>query len=154
MLRKDGYVKAADWLESYAKGGFGTGFAYQDTTTKEIFIITNRHVVMLANSATIEFIGSDKSVVKYENCPVVAVDDKIDLALIALPYGVQRPSLTFAKQEIKDGEDVFTASYPALGGKPSWQFGKGVVSNSKFYSTILEEYENIPLIQHSTNRCR
>lgn len=149
MLRKDGYKDAAEWMRDYAKGGFGTGFVYQDSTTKKMYIITNRHVVTLAESVTIEFLGSDKSVAKYENCQVVAVDDKMDLAIVALPEGVARPSLKFVKQDVKDGDDVFTASYPALENKPSWQFGKGVVSNSKFYSETLTGDENVSLLQHT-----
>lgn len=149
MLRKDGYRNAADWLENYLEGGFGTGFTYQDPKTKQMFVITNRHVVTLAESVTVEFLASDKSVVKYERCPVVAIHDKMDLAIVALPHSLQRPSLLFYQDEVKDGEEVFTASYPAFGDNPSWQYGKGVVSNSKFYSPVFEDYKDISLIQHT-----
>lgn len=44
-LRKDGFYAAADILQNYGKGSFGTGFAYRDKRDGRLYIITNRHVV-------------------------------------------------------------------------------------------------------------
>lgn len=138
-----------NWLERYTKSRFSTGFVYQDSLTKQMFLITNKWVVSLVKSVRVEFLGSNQSVVKYESCPVVAINDKLDLTLIALPDSVQRPSLSFSQQEVKDGDIVFSASYPAFGKTPSWQFAKGIISNAQFYSPLLTDYEDIPLLQHT-----
>lgn len=44
-LRKDGFYSAADILENYGKGSFGTGFTYRNKQDNRLYIITNRHVV-------------------------------------------------------------------------------------------------------------
>ena len=49
-LRKDGFYAAADILQNYGKGSFGTGFAYRDKRNGRLYIITNRHVVEQAET--------------------------------------------------------------------------------------------------------
>lgn len=83
MLRHDGYKNAADLLKEYAKGGFGSGFVFREPTTGKLYVVTNRHVVAMAKNVTIEFQGSDRSVLSYKECPVVIADDKLDLAYSA-----------------------------------------------------------------------
>ncbi len=150
MFRKDGYKNAAKWLEKYTEGVMATGFVYQDSLTKQLFIVTNYNVVAFSEHVTVDFLGSDnKTMVKYEHCPVVAIHDKIDLAIIALPDSAQCSSLPIFQQEIKDGREVFTSSYLDLLGQPSFLFGKGIVSNFRFYSKSFADYKDIPLIQHT-----
>ena len=38
-LRKDGFYAAADILQNYGKGSFGTGFAYRDKRDGRLYII-------------------------------------------------------------------------------------------------------------------
>ena len=54
-LRKDGFYAAADILQNYGKGSFGTGFAYRDKRDGRLYIITNRHVVEQAETVDVEF---------------------------------------------------------------------------------------------------
>ena len=150
LLMKEGYKEAARFLKDYAKGGFGTGFVYADSVTGKKYVITNRHVVALAQSVTIEFRDNERNVSSYKDCPVVIVDEDIDLAAIALPDNVTVGSLRFADETPTEGHDVFTAGYPGLGDNPSWQFGKGIVSNAHFYDEELSKVGgNTILIQHT-----
>ena len=150
LLMKDGYKEAARFLRDYAKGGFGTGFVYADSVTGKKYVITNRHVVALAQSVTIEFRDNERNVSSYKDCPVAIVDEDIDLAAIALPDNVTVGSLRFADETPTEGRDVFTAGYPGLGDNPSWQFGKGIVSNAHFYDEELSKVGgNTILIQHT-----
>lgn len=150
LLMKEGYKEAARFLKDYAKGGFGTGFVYADSVTGKKYVITNRHVVALAQSVTIEFRDNERNVSSYKDCPVAIVDEDIDLAAIALPDNVTVGSLRFADETPTEGRDVFTAGYPGLGDNPSWQFGKGIVSNSHFFDEELSKVGgNTILIQHT-----
>ena len=150
LLMKEGYKGAARFLKDYAKGGFGTGFVYADSVTGKKYVITNRHVVALAQSVTIEFRDNERNVSSYKDCPVAIVDEDIDLAAIALPDNITVGSLRFADETPTEGRDVFTAGYPGLGDNPSWQFGKGVVSNAHFYDEELSKVGgNTILIQHT-----
>ena len=150
LLMKEGYKEAARFLKDYAKGGFGTGFVYADSVTGKKYVITNRHVVALAQSVTIEFRDNERNVSSYKDCPVAIVDEDIDLAAIALPDNVTVGSLRFADETPTEGHDVFTAGYPGLGDNPSWQFGKGIVSNAHFYDEELSKVGgNTILIQHT-----
>lgn len=150
LLMKDGYKEAARFLRDYAKGGFGTGFVYADSVTGKKYVITNRHVVALAQSVTIEFRDNERNVSSYKDCPVVIVDEDIDLAAIALPDNITVEPLRFADETPTEGRDVFTAGYPGLGDNPSWQFGKGIVSNAHFYDEELSKVGgNTILIQHT-----
>ena len=150
LLMKEGYKEAAHFLKDYAKGGFGTGFVYADSVTGKKYVITNRHVVALAQSVTIEFRDNERNVSSYKDCPVVIVDEDIDLAAIALPDNITVGSLRFADETPTEGRDVFTAGYPGIGDNPSWQFGKGIVSNAHFYDEELSKVGgNTILIQHT-----
>lgn len=150
LLMKEGYKEAARFLKDYAKGGFGTGFVYADSVTGKKYVITNRHVVALAQSVTIEFRDNERNVSSYKDCPVAIVDEDIDLAAIALPDNVTVGSLRFADETPTEGRDVFTAGYPGLGDNPSWQFGKGIVSNAHFYDEELSKVGgNTIVIQHT-----
>ena len=108
-LRKDGFYSAADILENYGKGSFGTGFAYRNKQDNRLYIITNRHVVEQAEWVDIEFSLPDNSSKRFADCPVIGVHDDFDIAFIALPHGAQVPTLEITYKTITDGTTVFTA---------------------------------------------
>lgn len=148
-LRGDGFHAAADVLQNYGKGSFGTGFAYRDKHNNRLYIITNRHVVEQADRVDIEFSLPDNSTKRFAACPVVGVHDDFDLAFIALPEGANVPALETTDQSITDGTTVFTAGFPALEDRPSWQFGQGIVSNANALIKSLTNSKELPLIQHT-----
>lgn len=148
-LRGDGFYAAADVLQNYGKGSFGTGFVYCDKHNNRLYIITNRHVVEQADQVDIEFSLPDNSTKQFAACPVVGVHDDFDLAFIALPEGANVPALETTDQGITDGTTVFTAGFPALEDRPSWQFGQGIVSNANALIKSLTNSKELPLIQHT-----
>ena len=148
-LRKDGFYAAADILQNYGKGSFGTGFAYRDKHNGRLYIITNRHVVEQAETVDVEFSLPDNSSKTFATCPVVGVHDDFDVAFIALPEEANIPTLDITDKSITDGTPVFSAGFPALGNKPSWQLGQGIVSNASAQIKSLTNGKELPLVQHT-----
>ena len=148
-LRKDGFYAAADILQNYGKGSFGTGFAYRDKHNGRLYIITNRHVVEQAETVDVEFSLPDNSSKTFATCPVVGVHDDFDIAFIALPEEANIPTLDITDKSITDGTPVFSAGFPALGNKPSWQLGQGIVSNASAQIKSLTNGKELPLVQHT-----
>ena len=65
-------------LDSYIKSGFGSGFIYV-ADNGDNFVITNRHVVSQAETASIEIENNSTGKIdKYENLTVILTDDEID----------------------------------------------------------------------------
>jgi serine protease Do len=149
-MKADGYDEAASLIKSYAEGGFGSGFVILAPDGSP-YIVTNRHVVSQAASITVEFQKADESTVTYKNCQIVAVDEDLDLALVALPKGAGpfKSGLAFAAERSEDGAEVWSAGYPGLGSEPSWQLGKGNVTNAIAKIPELADPAVTTLIQHS-----
>lgn len=149
-MSKQGYDSLSVQLKRYAKGNsFGSGFAYMSPTDSQTYILTNRHVVAQAQFVNVEFALEDQSVKSFTNCKIVSVDFENDLALISLPQGVKLDRiLNISPRKAEDAEDVFTAGYPGLGDKASWQLGKGIVSNSSIHMDEWIPSKN-SIIQHT-----
>ncbi len=148
-LKENGYIDASNRLKSYIKGGFGSGFVYTCPQNGRNYIITNKHVVVQAESANVEFLLEDQSVRAFNKCKILAMDDNSDLAILELPLEAKFDKvIPIASAKPSDGDDVFTVGYPALADKPSWQMGKGIISNS---SLKIEEIvsDGSTLIQHT-----
>lgn len=147
-LRSKGYIDAADLIESYSKGGFGTGFLLKNKKG-EFFILTNKHVVQSAEYVSISFLEKTDTL-QFKKCEVKAIDEQYDLALVKLPSDAKFDKVfNISKKKIVDGTDVFTAGFPGLGNKPSWQFGKGIVSNSEVYDKEFTNDKDTYVIQHT-----
>ena len=150
-LKTKGFNTYSKILDSYIKSGFGSGFIYV-ADNGDNFVITNRHVVSQAETASIEIENNSTGKIdKYENLTVVLTDDEIDIAILAFPKGVNPFSngLTFDTSKLIDGEEVWSAGYPGLGNEPMWQFAKGVVTNSSAKINDLLDSNISSLIQHS-----
>ncbi len=137
------------FTESIEPGSFGSGFIYNYKGKK--FVITNQHVVAYANAVTIEIQNKMGDISKkIEHCKIIATDEELDLCIIELPKDSGlTASLAFYKKEIIDGEDIFSAGYPGLGEDPTWQLGKGNVSNSITKIEELVDPKKSYFIQHS-----
>lgn len=150
-LNDAGYTTYAKYIDDYLAGGFGSGFVYvaSDGTN---YIITNRHVVSQAESASIEFEkdNSDETV-KYENLKVLLTDDEIDIAILGFANGEKpfKKGLKFSSTNVSDGQEVWSAGFPGLGADPVWQLGKGTVTNSRAKIKGLLDPSISTLIQHS-----
>ena len=149
-LKSRGYSTYAEYAEAHKKGGFGSGFVFVDSDG-ENYVITNRHVVSQAASASIEFENDDGSTKKYENLSVLITDDDIDLAILRFEGGAKpfKSALSISSSALSDGQDVVSAGFPALAGEPVWQFGKGSVTNAKARIKDLIDPAISTVIQHS-----
>lgn len=149
-LKNRGYASYSDYVKSYRKGGFGSGFVYVDKDGKN-YVITNRHVVSQAESASIEFENDDGSTKKFENLSVLITDDDIDIAVLTFEGNAKpfKSSLSFNTSKLSDGQDVISAGFPGLGGEPVWQFGKGSVTNASARIKDLIDPTISTVIQHS-----
>jgi len=149
-LQSKGYTSYAKAVDSYLKGGFGSGFVYvaADGTN---YIITNRHVVSQAETVSVEFESADGGTKKYDNLKVLNADEEIDLAILSFPKGINpfKTGLSFSTTPAADGQDVWTAGFPGLAGEPLWQLGKGSVTNAAARIKDLVDPDITALIQHS-----
>ena len=150
-LKSEGYNTYSKAIDSYLEGGFGSGFVWvaKDGTN---YIVTNRHVVANAETVSVEFEDDETGdITKYDGLKIVATDDDIDIAILAFKNG-ERPfakGLEFSEAALRDGQEVWSAGFPALGDEPVWQFGKGTVTNSRARIKELLNPEISTIIQHS-----
>lgn len=150
-LNGKGYSTYAEYIDSYLKGSFGSGFVYVEPDGTN-YIITNRHVVSQAASASIEFEDSDSgALTKYDGLKVLLTSDDIDIAILGFSGG-KRPfkkGLALSRSNVSDGQEVWSAGFPGLGGQPVWQLGKGNVTNAKARIKDLLDPSISSIIQHS-----
>ena len=147
-LISKGYKNYASNIESFLQGSFGSGFIYYASNGKP-YIVTNRHVIFEAESANAQFENEDGSVSEYKDLKIIAIDEDIDIALLALPDNFKKAGLLLADSKINEGDDVWSAGFPGLGDDPVWQLGKGVVSNASARIKELLSPDISTLIQHS-----
>jgi len=151
-LEKQGEVRAVKIIDAFLSGNFGSGFIYSDSSGN-LYVLTNNHVVAQAHTLSITFERQDGFKRKIENLKIIAVDEEIDLAILAFPAG-EKPvtaGLTFVTRAVEEGEDVFSAGFPGLGITPIWQFGRGIVSNASawFPKSFDDKTMMGPYIQHT-----
>lgn len=175
-MQSSGYTDSYNFLKNISDGSFGSGFVYADSVSGNCYVITNRHVVSLSEKVRLEFVHLDKPV-ELKNCQVLAIDETLDLALIQLPkeegfqFDPDKMVKSQDKKEIKainnsftgtigeglpilssrqeEGTEVYSAGFPGLAGKPSWQLGKGIISNSSVKSEMFSGTSDIGAIQHT-----
>ena len=147
-LETAGYSDLADLFKSAQKGVFGSGFFIKGKN-KTDYVLTNYHVAAYASSLTLEIENINGEISKIENCPIVAVDEELDLAIAEVPSGKAGSYLSFASKTPVDGIDVWSAGYPGLAGKPMWQLGKGTVTNARARLPDDIDPKKSTFIQHS-----
>lgn len=150
-LDDNGYSSFSRYIDSFIDGTFGSGFVYVDNDGTN-YIITNRHVINLAKTASIEFedINSD-STKKYEDLSIVILDEDIDLAILKFKNNSKpfNRGIPISSAKLSDGQDVWSAGFPGLAGDPVWQLGKGTVTNSRAKIKDLLDPSISTIIQHS-----
>jgi serine protease Do len=153
-FEKRGNTDAARSIDNYLKGGSGTGFVYV-TPEGANYIITNHHVITQSYDISVTFEKPDGLKIKYEGLTIFAADEDMDIAILAFPRG-GRPftgGMAFLDRPVGEGEDVYSAGFPALGTTSLWQLGRGMVSNAhvEFPENDRDEKSRImgPYIQHT-----
>ncbi len=137
------------FFRAFASGGSGSGFVMVRSANgrEEEFVVTNRHVVQIAEDAQIGF----STGMSYSNCEIVYTDPNYDLAILAFPQG-QRPiayGLRPAAAPAKDRQTVVATGFPEMGGKPSFQTTEGKVSNAEFVFEDEDGGVKTTFIQHT-----
>ena len=133
----------------------GSGFLFK-ADDGNTYILTNWHVISNSwnYSITLEKFLEEKTV--YSGLILLAADEENDLALLSFAPGKNpgRDGLPLLERPVRDGEEVFSAGFPALGRDPVWQLGRGHVSNSRvmFHTNYEEDDETMegPFIQHTS----
>lgn len=128
---------------------FGSGFIY--IFNGKSYVVTNNHVCAYADSVSIEMMDTDgKTIKKVENCKIIANSVEDDLAIAEIPADANiKKGLSLYKGDLREGIDVWSAGYPGLGGKPSWQLGKGTLTNKKIKFDDPLYPKNNFFLQHS-----
>lgn len=149
-MKKDGYFMISENLRMlYLGKGFGSGFIIKGNDGN-MYVLTNQHVVKQAESVNIEFSNTDGSSVNYTKCNIIMTDIDNDLALIAFPKNADiQHYLNFSLKNAEDGQEVYSAGFPSVKGNPSWQLGKGIISNANFSMDLLNETITSNVIQHT-----
>ena len=146
VLQRNGYISAGRSMMNRSKS-FGSGFVFESKNGAK-YVVTNRHVVGNAQKVSLEFqVNNDSKI--YNACTVLCIDVKRDVAIIALPTGADVEALKSESKLLKDGQEVFSAGFPGLGGSPVWQLGKGIVSNAEVNTGKLGDKDSLLVIQHT-----
>jgi S1-C subfamily serine protease len=135
-----GFYRAA------AAGGFGSGFVLVRRTEagKAVFIVTNRHVVELADHAVVTRTDG-----KSFRARIVYSDPHYDLAVLALEgddAGFDH-GFDLETDGVHDEQSVVATGFPGLAHHPSYQVTKGYVSNDRF--ELDTAGLKLPYIQHT-----
>ncbi len=149
VLQDNSFISASKKLDSYVSGrSVGSGFVVRSASGVPM-VVTNRHVVGNARKVDVNFqIGGAN--VKYAACDVAKVFDDIDLAVVMFTEdGVKCPPLEVSKSKPEDGTEVWTAGFPVLANKPSWQLGKGIVSNNSVRDEYFGNVDSVSVYQHT-----
>jgi len=149
QVARAGYQNLSEFIKKGGNEIFGSGFVL-NAPDGTVVVITNHHVVLDAEFAILQFEAADGTITEYKNCPVVAIDDELDLAMIRLPDDFpKKRGLTLSSTAVRDGADVWSAGYPGLRGDPMWQLGKGTITNAAARISRLVDPRVTTLLQHS-----
>jgi serine protease Do len=129
-----------------ARGAFGSGFVVVRVTAAgtEALVITNRHVVELADRALLEMADGTS----LGPADIVYTDSVHDVAVLRpakkLPF---EKGFAFAEVAAKDQQGVIATGFPGMGGRPSYQTTRGYVSNESF--RLEESARPLLFVQHT-----
>ena len=134
----------------------GSGFLVK-AQNGNTYILTNWHVISFGWDFSITFERSLDQRTVYSGLVLLAADEDLDLALLAFAPGNRpdREGLPLLERRVWEGEEVYSAGFPALGKDPVWQLGRGQISNSqvmlhKYYDDDEDDTMEGPFIQHTS----
>lgn len=147
-LSRIGKRDASRQVTRLCREGFGSGFVVEQEG--RCMLVTNSHVVGIGATANVAFIQG-KDTLKFDACRCVYQDTHRDLAILRLPVEANAKvvPLNLTNAKLSDGMEVYTAGFPALADRPSWQFGKGIISNAELLIPELNERYETAYIQHT-----
>jgi S1-C subfamily serine protease len=140
-------VHAATYAVHADSPGHGSGwlFVARDGTP---FVVTNRHVV--GEAATVSLESATGNHTRIEDCRVVYVDDRADIAVAEVPRAAlpARPvGFEISDRRLQEGMKVFAIGFPGAAGthQPTYQLTDGIVNNV----SVPGSNGNAAAIQHS-----
>jgi len=136
--------------EFLAEDNYGTGFVYVRSDGKN-FVITNRHLVQFGESVTVSFYAEDGTVSEYVDLKVVAMNEQLDLAVLAFPNDIRpfKKGLNLYSGLVENGTKIVAAGFNDTGDRNSWKLVSGVVSNNSATIKELASPEVSTFIQHT-----
>jgi regulation of enolase protein 1 (concanavalin A-like superfamily) len=146
-FEESGDNKIAGYFNALAEEhGHGTGWVFVDGEG-ENYIITNRHVVNQAEKVNLYFEDPGGKQKSYNNCPILFIDNRMDLAVIRFPdeQNEFKTGLELDTEKKKELDEVISAGFPGFGMTPLWQVAKGDITNA--HARIDDNYDY--MIQHS-----
>ena len=152
-FKSKGQQGEADYFASWAQGAWhGSGWVLIDEDGSN-YIITNRHVAQQAERIDFQLEQPDGSMKSYDNCPILYIDNDVDLAVAQFPEGKKVYDRGFSlNMEIQpDGQEVWSAGFPGLLGQAGWQFSRGDITNSRARVPQLIDPKISHVIQHSAS---
>ncbi|HEB31886.1 MAG TPA: trypsin-like serine protease [Spirochaetes bacterium] len=150
-FEKRGDRQTAEFFRSFSeRDTWGSGFIFVDDSGNN-YIITNRHVVEQSETMDIVFENEDGSETVYQNCPILYVDNEIDVAVVQFPEAKKIFTEGFKiDTDLKtERTEVFSAGYPHLLNRPGWQLSVGIISNEKAFVPEMIDPKITYLIQHT-----
>jgi len=122
----EGDPQRAERIAAAAAGAFGSGFVVVRKVqgARRVYVITNRHVVDLADEAEIATDAGRvfKATIRY-------VDAEHDLAVLELPTGSFDAGLGLDAEPARDQQVIIATGFPGLSQRPSYQTTRGYISN-------------------------
>jgi S1-C subfamily serine protease len=154
-FKKNGQDDLANYFGDIGSPGLawhGSGWVLVDEDGTN-YIITNRHVAQQAERIDFQLEQPDGSMKNYNDCPILYVDDEIDLAIAQFPdfKSVYSRSFPLNSDVQPDGQEVWSAGFPGLMGQAGWQFARGDVTNGQARVAQLIDPKTSYVIQHSAS---
>jgi len=154
-FKSKGQKDYADYFGSLGSPGaawHGSGWVLVDVDGTN-YIITNRHVAQQAERIDFQLEQPDGSMKSFDDCPILFVDDDVDLAVAQFPdfKNVYSRSFPLNSDVQPDGQEVWSAGFPGLMGQAGWQFARGDVTNGQARVPQLIDPKISYVIQHSAS---
>ena len=155
FFKSKGQKDYADYFGALGSPGaawHGSGWVLVDEDGTN-YIITNRHVAQQAERIDFQLEQPDGSMKSFDDCPILFVDDDIDLAVAQFPdfKNVYSRSFPLNSDVQPDGQEVWSAGFPGLMGQAGWQFARGDVTNGQARVPQLIDPKVSYVIQHSAS---
>jgi|GEM_PF-2207201 serine protease Do len=131
-LRSEEQSERADFINEVFSAHGGSSFAVRRRSDGSTWMVTNRHVVDMAEKATVTFDRGDRAY----PVEIVYADDDHDLAIIAVPTVLPTFKIGPTPAEL---DSVLAMGYPGLAAALSFRVTKGSVSNACVRGRDIEE---------------
>lgn len=142
-LSRLGYRDASRMTMGLKNNATGTAFITENEQGKKQ-IITVSFNVGIAKEITVEFQNDNGIKTIYTTGNAVAKNN--GLIAFDVHQNITAPALPLSKDNVFDGDDIFTMGYTRIDEAASWSISNGIVSNSRYNNDVL----GLELTQHTS----